>query len=327
MNQLSIFTLKAMRKLYAKAFRVQPLPKPACEQDPDKVSRIIYDKLMSDQPCMIGRLGSTELNMMVNYLGVKQVDKSILKFIQGKTHPWWWDKNRMLQMQRWSGFFSPTPEKTEQFCELMLEDMKEVDVLGSWIPQEHIFRNKIEKSSKVKLVLLEPYTCSNPWSRSLKGKRMLVIHPFAELIEKQYQKRELLFKDKDVLPQFQLQTIKAVQSLGGIANGFEDWFEALDYMKSEISKREFDICLIGCGAYGFPLAAHVKRMGKKAVHLGGALQLLFGIKGNRWEDINYAAQWGLPHDTYLSMFNDNWVKPDNELKPANAKNVEGACYW
>ena len=27
---------------------------------------------------------------------------------------------------------------------------------------------------------------------------------------------------------------------------------------------------LGCGAYGFPLAAHVKRMGKKAIHMGGS---------------------------------------------------------
>lgn len=46
-----------------------------------------------------------------------------------------------------------------------------------------------------------------------------------------------------------------------------------------MDKIDYDICLIGCGAYGFPLAAHAKRKGKKAVHLGGALQLLFGIKG------------------------------------------------
>lgn len=51
-------------------------------------------------------------------------------------------------------------------------------------------------------------------------------------------------------------------------------------MKDEIDKQDYDIALIGCGAYGFPLAAHIKRSGKKAIHLGGALQLLFGIKVN-----------------------------------------------
>ena len=50
----------------------------------------------------------------------------------------------------------------------------------------------------------------------LRGKKVLVIHPFAETIQHQYeQKRTLLFKNPDVLPEFQLETIKAVQSLGG----------------------------------------------------------------------------------------------------------------
>lgn len=74
-------------------------------------------------------------------------------------------------------------------------------------------------------------------------------------------------------------TLEAVQSLGGSNNKFQSWFEALQWMEDEMDKTDYDICLIGCGAYGFPLAAHAKRKGKKAVHLGGALQLLFGIKG------------------------------------------------
>ena len=31
------------------------------------------------------------------------------------------------------------------------------------------------------------------------------------------------------------------------------------------------------------LAAHVKRLGKRAVHLRGATQILFSIKGKHWE--------------------------------------------
>ena len=55
-------------------------------------------------------------------------------------------------------------------------------------------------------------------------------------------------------------------------------------MENEIDKHDYEVCLIGCGAYGLPLAAHVKKQGKKAIHIGGALQLLFGIMGKRWID-------------------------------------------
>jgi hypothetical protein len=135
---------------------------------------------------------------------------------------------------------------------------------------------------KVQLETLYPFFVKNPWTRALKGKKVLVVHPFEETIKMQYSNRILLFENQDVLPQFQLITLKAIQSLGGGSTVFENWFKALKYMEDQISILDFDICILGCGAYGLPLAAHVKRMGKKAVHLGGGSQLLFGIKGRRW---------------------------------------------
>ena len=98
-------------------------------------------------------------------------------------------------------------------------------------------------------------------------------------------------------------------------------------MEDEMDKTDYDICLIGCGAYGFPLAAHAKRKGKKAVHLGGALQLLFGIKGKRWEAKDYATKWHLPQDAYSSLFNEYWVRPSINETPSTALKVEGGCYW
>ena len=89
-----------------------------------------------------------------------------------------------------------------------------------------------------------------------------------------------------------------------------------------MDKVDYDVALIGCGAYGFCLAAHAKRSGKKAVHLGGVLQLLFGIKGNRWEDKNYH-----PVFDYNTLFNSFWVKPGDDYRPDNAEQFEGACYW
>ncbi len=329
MNKLSIFTLKALRKVYTKVFRVDQSAKPECEQDPDKASQIIYDALMDEKPCMIARFGSTELATMVNYLGVKHPNKSICKFIKGESLPWWWNKNIISQMQQWSGFFPPTKEKIEMFCELMLSDMKEVDILGSWLSAEKYFESELESTRKIRLMYLDPYWTKQPWTKALENKHILVVHPFAETIMKQYEKREFLFENKDVLPRFaSLQMIKAVQSIGGESNSFQDWFEALEYMKNEIEKHDFDICLIGAGAYGFPLAAHVKRMGKKAVHVGGSLQLLFGIKGKRWENTDYGVSaWGVPRGFYSQMMNENWVKPSESEKPESANKVEGACYW
>ena len=111
MNKLSIYTLKALKKSYAKIFPVQPVSKPDCEQNPSVSSQLIYDHLISDNPCMIARFGSTELMTMVNYLGVKDGEKNIIKYIQGKKLDWWWNPGSLHQMQQWSGFFPPTVEK------------------------------------------------------------------------------------------------------------------------------------------------------------------------------------------------------------------------
>jgi threonine dehydrogenase-like Zn-dependent dehydrogenase len=39
-------------------------------------------------------------------------------------------------------------------------------------------------------------------------------------------------------------------------------------MIDEIGKIDFDVAILGCGAYGLPLAAAIKGMGKQAIHLG-----------------------------------------------------------
>ena len=203
-----------------------------------------------------------------------------------------------------------------------------MDILGSWVSTEQYLNEQLKSASRVHLMQLEPFWGTKPWSRALKGKRVLVVHPFSETIKTQYNKRHELFSKDGTLPDFEvLEVVRAVQSIGG-ESSYKDWFDALNFMKSEIEKHDFDVCLVGCGAYGFPLAAHVKRMGKQAVHLGGALQLLFGIRGNRWEDPNYGVkEWGIPSGTYSGLSNEYWVRPSKEEKPKTAGQVEGSCYW
>jgi hypothetical protein len=51
--------------------------------------------------------------------------------------------------------------------------------------------------------------------------------------------------------------------------------------------------------------AHAKAQGRVGVDLGGALQILFGIIGGRWQ--NSAA--------FKPFFNDNWCRPSAEETP------------
>ena len=75
--------------------------------------------------------------------------------------------------------------------------------------------------------------------------------------------------------------------------------------------------VLGCGAYGMPLGAAIKRAGRQAIHLGGSLQLLFGIRGRRWD--------ALP--SFQPLFNHDWVRPSAEETPQRAEAVDAGCYW
>lgn len=308
-------------------FHIKPQDVPVT---PEEASDMIYSLLKSDKPCMITRFGSTELSTIVGFLEIDKKRHNVLKYIQGEI-PAWWNSKEVLcdKIRDFSGFFPADEQLVQRFVDTVLVDIKQIDILGSWLQMENYIDDKLKYTKKVFLKDLEPFWVVNPWSRVLEGKKILVVHPFAHQMLEQYKcNRENLFVNKAVLPLFELDVIPAVQSLGGEANGFDNWFDALQWMEEEIDKRNYDICLIGCGAYGMCLAAHVKRQGKKAVHLGGALQLLFGIIGNRWENPNYGVkEWGIPVGLYSNLINKYWIRPGEKGRPKNANRVEGACYW
>lgn len=170
-----------------------------------------------------------------------------------------------------------------------------------------------------------PKSSIKPWSFALKGKKVLVVHPFEESIRRQYEKNrthifERIFDAEDILPEFELLTLKAVQTLAGEHDDrFQTWFEALTWMVAQCRQMDFDVAIVGCGAYGFPLAAEIRKMGKVAIHLGGATQLMFGILGHRWED-EYA-------EFCRDVVNEYWVRPQESEKISGANQVEEACYW
>lgn len=319
MKKIEIITLKALRKIYGKLFATKSSAYDRGITDPDKASELIYNLLTSGKPCMIARYGAFELTSVINYLGVKNAQHSCLKYITGNELQWWWNKRLMGFMQSNAGFFPSTEENLMKFGDMMVEDSKQLDILGSWLPEEEILKKYFNLSyQNIFLKYLEPYWNNLPWTRYLEGKRVVVVHPFAESIKNQYDNyRDKIFENPMVLPNFtSLRVVKAVQSLGGNSE-FKGWFEALEYMKDKVDQEDYDVCLIGCGAYGFPLAAHVKRMGKQAIHLGGALQLLFGIRGNRWDNM----------DEYKPLINEYWTRPKGDEIPQAKDKVENGCYW
>lgn len=287
--------------------------------EPSEAQRLIHEMLLSDKPCMIARFGSVELQAVVDYM-FPPTAKNAIRFVKGEIPSWGYAPSTKRTMYINAGFFPATKPMLDRFGQLMQECMPLVDMLGSWRQEETVVMQYMPQTIRVPLYALEPYYFDNPWTPALEGKKVLVIHPFEDTIRKQHEKGcyEHLFADKRLTPNYELQTLKAVQSIAGNRpDGFDDWFQALDWMKSEIDKRDFDIAIIGCGAYGFPLAAHVKQIGKKAVHLGGAVQYLFGIQSNASES----------NKDLASLINEKWVRPSQSETPKGIEKVENSRYW
>lgn len=51
--------------------------------------------------------------------------------------------------------------------------------------------------------------------------------------------------------------------------------------------------------------------------MGGVLQMMFGIRGNRWDKDPKAS----------ALYNEYWVSPSKESVPKNSDIVEQGCYW
>lgn len=276
-------------------------------KETDEANKIIYERLRSGKPFLAARFGDAELRALVYTLDCDYGFR--------KTFPDYIKKAMSLN----AGFFPPTDENLIKFGHLLYDSAEKVDMYGVWynLMEDYVIHKKSPGAELVRLTALEPYRSNNPWSKALEGKRVLVVHPFEESIKTQFAKREKIFENPDVLPKFELITYRAVQTNAGGTSDYKDWFAALDAMFNDIKKIDFDIAIVGCGAYGLPLSAKIKDLGKQVIHLAGATQIMFGIRGARW-DVRPDMQ---------KYFNSYWIRPSESEKPKNAKAVENACYW
>lgn len=278
-----------------------------------ETSEVIQKYLSSDTPAMIARFGENELRTMISGL-----------FDDYPVHFW----KRHLKNVEYDGIFMGAgvfPRNVNLIPRFALEMKKscnEVDMLACWYNKYEDFVVENFCSQQIRLCLLrglEPYfNMNNPWTKALKDRKVLVVHPFAESIAFQYKRRKELFPNPELLPTMDLKIYKAVQTIAKERDKrFRNWFEALDFMHCETQKIDYEIAIVGCGAYGFPLAARMKRDGKKVIHLGGATQTMFGIMGQRWED----------DPKVMEVRNDYWIYPSEGERPKNLYRVEGGCYW
>lgn len=272
--------------------------------DPYQTAQFIAGAIDQRKPFFAGRLGWLEASAYAGFSSDGRVESELL-----------------MRLRSNAGVFPATMAQFQLFFERYKDGLESVDLLAlinDSIQRRIVCDNPSDSRILCAVSSLESYLHPYPWSQHLAGRRVLVVHPFAESIQNQYDRhRKALFTNPKVLPEFELKTLVPPQTVTTNDSGFESWAEALADLEKRVAGEEFDVALIGCGAYGFPLGAHVKSMGKVAIHLGGAAQLLFGISGKRW------SEWPV----FRSVMTDAWRPPMESERPPGWEKIEGGCYW
>lgn len=150
----------------------------------------------------------------------------------------------------------------------------------------------------------------------MENKKVLVISSFDGLIQQQYDSGNL-YKIYEKFPKIlSLQTIKFPYCFSN--NGPDNnYFETLENIFNQIKNIDFDIALLGCGAYGHMLCHKIsEELNKDAIYVGGSIQTLFGILSSREK-----------HHGKIK-YNEYWITTiPEEYKPKDYKLVEDGCYW
>jgi len=280
-----------------------------------EVSRQIIESVKHSKGLSFGKMGSVEATCLVEYFSKKQYRN--------------WDTpghGRTLRLAAAinAGVFPPEDETLDKWCEMYLASVQDLDYILEWCP-EYGDRQIIDKFCyKTKKFFsfgdYEPFFMKeHNWLRSLADHKVLVVSPFEETIKHQFSRFDEVW-NSDVSFK-SLEVLKAPYSpfVSG-ESAYNDYFEALSNMQMKVLDTDFDIAIVGAGAYSLPLMQTMKMLGKTSIHLGGATQLCFGIKGARWDQNQDFAN--------SEFYNrSSWVKPLDIDKPKNNKLVENGCYW
>ena len=264
----------------------------------------ISSKLDKREPFMVGRWGSVESRLVGEWLWKK-------KRFSRKT---------FLEAHQNAGIFPCLPEVLVQVADCLYSSARSLDLVGCWDSpyQPRLISEVYSTALRCDLSSLEPWLLNGEsWLSSLASRRVLVVHPFVKTISSQLVSIDKVFGPGLGLPPCDLKLVKPPVTLGLQTDDFSSWLVALEDLRTRVLSIDFDVALIGCGAYGLPLSAAIKAQGRQSIHLGGSLQLLFGIRGRRWE--------AMPQ--YAALMNDSWVRPSPDETPVAANKVDGGCYW
>lgn len=273
----------------------------------------IQNALEKKEGCLIGRFGTIELESILADAHLSEMQAAIL--------------------ERNAGIFPQSSAKEWQIQ--YTNAVKEADILatGWYAPLAKAESSLLQKlqwsGTSVKLRSLEPYYVDPAlrWSNLLINQDVCVVSSFTDTASKQVDKLREIWSTKIFPSSTRWHWVKSGYApvlaqgratwLDALGEDVTSWKEAVDFLEEEVLATGASIILLGCGGLAMVLGHRLKAKGKICLVLGGAIQVLFGIKGGRWKT----------HSVIQSFWNDAWVWPSLEETPRGANDVERACYW
>ena len=292
----------------------------------ETISSAIIDSLQTSKPHSSGKMGSIEADALRHYYSLKNNRN--------------WDtsahnKTLRLALSENAGVYPGHDLILDKWCKTYLTSVKDLNDVIVWCPEygdEPIIRSFCI-NTRLHPLALDPMDHMNfeghpdafnlpkhrNWFKNLSGKKVLVISPFEKTIKKQIKKLSKIWNHDMTDVQFEVIKFPYAPSVSG-KKIEKTHFHLLENFKKKIYNKQFDLMMVGAGAASLPLVSVAKKMGKVGVHLGGACQLFFGIKGKRWDNAERFKK--------CKVYNsDLFIRPLKSDLPVNLNIVENGCYW
>lgn len=269
-----------------------------------RAENLFSDRLIDKGGYFWGRLGGSDFDATARYF-TNPTNHQILAKISSRLYR---DRNRVRNL---NGFFDKNRKTFESNYLNYLKTLHESNLetkgfmfANSTLIDFFVGTNRRETTSTKYATLVSAHRDLinygviegiHPFLNSIKkwgaGSKILIVSPFSDSLQYQHTRSAQLLKDFEY-PQFELVTYtspitynnRADISSGTILSRCSNWNSELQLMISEISSLDFDVALLSCGSYAPAIGVAIQNLGKKAIYLGGVLNVFFNIQGQRYDN-------------------------------------------
>jgi hypothetical protein len=236
------------------------------------------------------------------------------------------------------GIFPADPAFYLRFNDFYLEHLRNLDCLGLYLQDWDLpleksivefygLTNKLIHYVDLQPDRQSPSDESACYLPDLRGRKVLLICPFASLLAERANRTTFEAVWARIGKRwFEPGSVEALEIPYGFAATTQARYatalELFDELADQIQALDFEVALIGAGGLAVPLASFVKSLGRVGLDVGGHLQMVFGVLGQKWRDL---ADW------QAAYYNPAWIDMPARYRPEESdvclENGVPGAYW